>query len=359
MENQLNRLKLFLTILSIILVTASFIPNINSKHWSVRAFDFLKIQLSVVIVLSIGCSLFVSFDNYYVEIALKLALLLALSYNLYFIYPFLPKRYTKASTSNENFISLISLNVKQDNTAYNKLVDLVNRHKPEVLLTMESNKDWENGMKSIDGQYKHNFKIPQENKYGMHFYTNLDVVSIKKHFLISREYPSIEANLITQQGIEFKFWGIHPPPPSPTEKPTSKQKDAELLVLAKKLSKEKLPVIVAGDFNNVSWSKTSRLFAQVSGLKDARVGKGIYGTFPAYACLLRFPIDLVFNSLNIRIGKITTLPSVNSDHLPLLVKFNIIDSTRSENLNTDFDAEKVNKTIKEGKKEKNYQNSHT
>ena len=43
---------------------------------------------------------------------------------------------------------------------------------------------------------------------------------------------SIEAKLKTKDGYEFVFFGVHPPPPSPTEEKTSK--DGDLLSIAKK-----------------------------------------------------------------------------------------------------------------------------
>jgi len=344
-------LKLIYLICSVFLVVGSFIPIIDSKHWSVRVFDFFKIQLSIGIFILFWLSFSFTFDSLYWDITFKVLLFIAFCYNFYFIYPFLPQKPFEDSSVNGKHLSLISVNVQQDNKAYDKLIDSVNKGKPDILLTLESNQAWEKAMKPLEDRFRYNLKIPLENKYGMHFYTDLDVVCLNKRFLISKDYPSIEANLVTPEGTEFKFWGVHPPPPSPTEKPTAKQKDAELILLAKQLSDEKLPVLVAGDFNNVSWSKTSKLFSKVSGLKDARLGKGVYGTFPSYAYILRFPIDLVFNSLNIAILKISTLTSIKSDHLPLLVKFRISDSIRKEGLDRDYDDEKVKETIREGIKE--------
>ena len=39
-----------------------------------------------------------------------------------------------------------------------------------------------------------------------------------------------------------------------------------------KLARESIiPLIVSGDFNNVTWSKVSRLFSKISNLKDVRL----------------------------------------------------------------------------------------
>lgn len=276
---------------------------------------------------------------------------IALVYNLYFILPYFSIK-PKTEIRTKHQISLLSSNVHQENDQYSRLIALVKSTSPDILLTMETNKTWEKALQPVENSFKSHLKIPLENKYGMHFYTNLKVHELNKRYLISEKYPSIEATLSDQEGHQFKFWGIHPPPPSPTEKPTSKVKDAELMLLAKRLKNEKLPVIVAGDFNNVCWSKTSKLFSKVSGLKDARLGRGIYGTFPAYAYVLRFPLDLVFNSTNLNIHKIKTLPSINSDHLPVLVNFSVKHAVRTANMHQNYDSEKVKQTIKEGIKAK-------
>ena len=42
-----------------------------------------------------------------------------------------------------------------------------------------------------------------------------------------------------------------------------------------------LPSVVAGDFNDVSWSNTSRLFGEKGKLKNVRLGRGLFNTFDA------------------------------------------------------------------------------
>ena len=150
------------------------------------------------------------------------------------------------------------------------------------------------------------------------------VIKFVKHHLISSEVPSIEAHLIDNENRAFIFWGIHPPPPSPTEKATSKQKDAELMLVAKLVRAAKLPCIVTGDFNNVSWSRSSQLFAKVARLKDARLKKGLYGTFPASFPMLRFPLDLLFHSKDFVVNQIQTLRNIDSDHLPLYAVLSLV-----------------------------------
>lgn len=340
-------MKLTFLILSIFLALISFLPSFNISHWTFRIVDFIRLQLLFlqVLLLIIGVTFI---DNDFYSTLSEIALSISILFQATIIYPYLPFKSNKA-TNKKNAISLVSVNVLQKNNNYEKLISLVEQVKPDILLTMETNSEWEKGIKKLEYSYSYNFKIPKENRYGMHFYTNLEVTKIQEHYLISNETPSIEVYLKDETGNDFIFWGVHPPPPSPTEKPTAKQKDAELMKVAKRIRKTNLPTIISGDFNNVCWSRSSSLFSKTSGLLDARKGRGVYGTFPSSPWFMRFPLDLVFNSREIEVNLIKTLKTIGSDHLPLFSQFTINKATsNSKHIQPELES-KVNSIIKEGK----------
>lgn len=237
-------------------------------------------------------------------------------------------------------ISIISVNVYQFNERYEDLIKLVGEVKPDILLTMESNQAWEDALTEIEGEYTNSRKVPLENTYGMHFYTKLSVHSITTNYFIADDLPSIEASLVCENGTSFTFFGVHPPPPSPTEEDNSKERDGELLSLGKKILETKGPVIVVGDFNNVAWAKSSILFRNTSKLIDPRIGRGFIATYHAKYKLLRFPIDLFYHSTDIFVEDFKTLRTIGSDHLPLFCKFFI-------NQKEDMQEEEV-ETLEEG-----------
>jgi len=82
----------------------------------------------------------------------------------------------------------------------------------------------------------------------------------------------------------------------------------------------KLPVIVIGDFNDISWSSTTQLFKNTSELLDVRVGRGFYCTFDAKKYLLRWPLDHLFVSPEFRVSDLESCEPVDSDHLPYYVE---------------------------------------
>ncbi|MFO1047449.1 MAG: endonuclease/exonuclease/phosphatase family protein [Geminicoccaceae bacterium] len=84
--------------------------------------------------------------------------------------------------------------------------------------------------------------------------------------------------------------------------------------------RERLPVIVAGDLNDVAWSRTSRLFRRLSGLIDPRIGRGPYNSFHAGHRWLRWPLDHVFYSPDFLLHRLRRLPAFGSDHFPILIE---------------------------------------
>ena len=78
------------------------------------------------------------------------------------------------------------------------------------------------------------------------------------------------------------------------------------------------PRIVMGDLNDVAWSHTSRLFRKVAGVRDPRVGRGPYPTFPAGLPLLAWPLDHIFVTPHFRLLSIDRLGDIGSDHWPML-----------------------------------------
>src|SRR5690606_3407444 len=220
---------------------------------------------------------------------------------------------------------------------------------------MESNADWEKALHPLEKDYPYQKKVPLENTYGMHLYTKLKVHNIQTHYFVADDVPSIEAELETNDGHRFIFFAVHPPPPSPTEEDNSKERDGDLLSVAKRVRDYKLPVVITGDFNNVAWARSSVLFRKTSRLIDARIGRGILSTFHAKYWFFRVPLDLLFHSPEVFIDRLFIYPSVGSDHFPIGCTFHIdCHSEEQEEQIEHLEAgemQEVNELIEEGKNE--------
>ena len=149
-------------------------------------------------------------------------------------------------------------------------------------------------------------------------------------FLIQDDIPSIHVRVKLASGQQLSLHCMHPRPPFPTEDETSTDRDAELLLVGKKLKPKEIPVIVMGDLNDVAWSQTNYLFQNISGLLDPRIGRGFFNIFHAQIPFMRFPLDHFFHSNHFRLIQLKRLTYFGSDHFPVYIYLSYEPEAQSE-----------------------------
>jgi endonuclease/exonuclease/phosphatase (EEP) superfamily protein YafD len=154
----------------------------------------------------------------------------------------------------------------------------------------------------------------------MHLYSRCPLEDPKIQFLVEEDVPSMHTLVVLPSGRRVCLHCLHPAPPSPTENPTSQERDAELVMVGRSVARARFPVIVSGDLNDVAWSATTRLFRKVSGLLDPRIGRGMYNTFHAGHRLFRWPVDHFFHGKHFTLVRLARLPWCGSDHFPVIVE---------------------------------------
>ncbi|TYR36657.1 endonuclease/exonuclease/phosphatase family protein [Sphingobacterium phlebotomi] len=346
-----------LAVISTLFILLSVLPFIQHQHWVFRVAEFIKIQLVILQIIAFGITMI------YVEDSIWLWIVQTVQFVLIVYHIYILMRYTKfwkkqkpsKASSSSDKIKIISCNIYQFNSEYHRFIELIEQEQPDIFVTMESNADWEKALHPLEKDYPHQKKVALENTYGMHLYTKLKVHNIQTHYFVADDVPSIEAELETNDGHRFVFFAVHPPPPSPTEEDNSKERDGDLLAVAKKVRDYALPVVVTGDFNNVAWARSSILFKKTSELIDARIGRGILSTFHAKYWFFRVPLDLLFHSTTIIIDKLFIYPSVGSDHFPIGCTFHIdVESDEQEEEVKHLEngeMQEVNEFIADGKAE--------
>ncbi len=342
--------------LAIVLLVMTILPKIQHSHWIFRVPEFAKIQVTYLILCTFLLGFFTDSTEYFWYYqGLLLVMFIHHGQTLIKYTHFYPVKKHRQLHRSSDKLHFISANVYQFNKEYEKFIGLVKKHNPDFFMTMESNSDWEKAMRSLEKEYSYQHKVTLENTYGMHFYSRVEIKEAKTHYFVADDIPSIEIHMKTADGFSFVFFGVHPPPPSPTEEETSKERDGDLLSTAKRVKDIQKPVIVVGDFNNVAWSRSSVLFRKTSHLIDPRIGYSFVSTFHAKYRLLRFPIDLMFHSEDIFIKQLKTLENFGSDHLPVYCEFFIDhhNDEQEELIETATAEEKAEAEImiEEGKKE--------
>ncbi|KQP29177.1 endonuclease [Methylobacterium sp. Leaf102] len=303
------------------LVASTLIPFIRSDAGFIRTFDFPRLQVAVASVPIL--ILLLIFDRDRTGLALFAALLACFAYQTYRIFPFTPLHApqavaaTAATCRRDAEVSLLVANVLQDNTDHQSLLRLVDRHDPDLLLVLETDARWRDALISLRARYPSVIEQPQPNTYGLLFYAKLPLENPQVRFLLQDDVPSIRTVVVLPSGERFTLFGVHPRPPHPGH--SSAPRDAELVMVAREVRDLDGPAVVAGDLNDVAWSRTTTLFQKISGLLDPRIGRGLYPTFNAKWPLLRWPLDHIFFSDDFLLGRLERLPYIGSDHFPILI----------------------------------------
>ena len=312
---------------------SSLIPLSKSDHWFIRAWDFPRLQLLILGLLFGLTFMLISKEKNQVKIVILACFVVGISLDLYRVLPYsiIWKKESVQTKSENNMrsISILTVNVLQKNTNPSALLKLIDKHTPDMVFLLEVNKRWISDVISLEQFYPHKLIRPLENTYGLALYSKLELEDAEIRELIEKDIPSVYAKAKLRSGEKVELYGLHPRPPH-YESGDTTERDAELIQVAKSVSKAELPVIVMGDLNDVAWSHTTRLFRRISKLLDPRVGRGNYPTFPTYVPFLRFPLDYVFHSDHLTLDSIKRLEDVGSDHYPMFIEFNLTPGKKDE-----------------------------
>jgi endonuclease/exonuclease/phosphatase (EEP) superfamily protein YafD len=369
-----------LGLLSLVLVFCTAVTLLSSDAWWIRVFDFPRIQITVLFMLILtGYALLRLFGRLLIwEYALAGLVGVALIWQLIYIAPYTilyPKQMSDSLAEDDsNRISLLIYNVLYDNREVAALRDLIRDTNPDLILLSEPTQWWLEQLDSLEEEYPYTLFQPQENHYGKLLYSRLELIDPEIRFLIDPEVPSILTGVRLRSGTVVTLFGAHPRPPglkrpdsendadskeeageeNEGEREDSDMRDAELLSIAREVGElGDIPVIVAGDFNDVAWSRTTHLFQRTSGLLDPRVGRGFINTFNSRSRLMRYPLDHVFASRHFLLEDLRRLPDIGSDHFPILVVLDYDPGAVSdEEPRPDTgDEQEVDEAIEEGKSE--------
>ena len=360
-----------LGLLALALILATLIPLLHSDQWWIRIFDFPRIQFVVLMVFTLICYTLLRFWRGLTkgEYGLVMSVVVALVWQLIAIAPYTviyPKEMADSTAdSGANRISLLVYNVLYNNRDVAALRALIQQNNPDVILLSEPTPWWMAQLAGLEDEYPFTMRQPQDNKYGMLLYSKLELIKPEIRFLIEPHIPSLRTRVKLRSGAKIILYGVHPRPPglrrhdqqhadnNASNREDSDKRDAELMVIAKEVKKNaQAPVIVAGDFNDVAWSRSTHLFQRVGGLLDPRVGRGVFNTYDARSRLLRYPLDHAFASEHFLLVELKRLANIGSDHFPFLIVLQYDANAavaNDEPLIEAGDEQKADKAISKGK----------
>ena len=340
------------TLLSIALVMTLF-QQIRTDFWWVRFADFPHVQLLFLTVFScLMLVISISEDEWYTIVLLG-AGLVAIIYQMVILWPYTkfsrPQVASAVSTHESSNITILEANVFMDNRDYEKLTACINQLKPDLVIGLETDAKWCKYLLDAHPEYAHYMVAPLDNTYGMICMSKFKMDQKEVHYRVEEDVPSFSANLFISANEKVKLHVLHPAPPSPTENTYATERDGELLMVAREVRNLDMPVIVAGDLNDVAWSHTTRLFQRISGLLDPRIGRGLFNTYHAGWRLIRWPLDHIFHSNHFTLNKIMRCEDIGSDHFPMYISLQLAGS-KARSRNEDPEASDYSDAIEANEK---------
>jgi endonuclease/exonuclease/phosphatase (EEP) superfamily protein YafD len=315
--------------LGIITVTGTLLSLSRSAHWSVRMWDFPRLQIAVVAVVAGAVYTRLTFRGRAVDWLFLAALLLCALWQGWKVYPYTPlarvqvrrSDHAGAAGAERACLRLLISNVRMENRQFGRLLDVVRAADPDVVLAVETDAAWADALEPLARSHPFVVRRPQENYYGLMLFSRLPLVAPRVECLVQDDIPSVHTGIELPNGVRVFLHGLHPRPPEPIRGQSSTPRDAELVAVGMAIGDAgDRPTIVAGDLNDVAWSPTSELFLRLSGLLDPRVGRGLYNSFNADNPFFRYPLDHVFHSGHFRLCELRRLPNIGSDHFPMLAE---------------------------------------
>lgn len=313
---------------SVILILASALSLFSDlPYWYSKLLDFPRLQYLVVVIVLLP--LFIVLVRKWnwpaILVACGLAAAIVIQSVRIFPYWFGDKSVPDVaeSYSEESSLSIMLANVLITNKESANFLNVVRDANPDMVLAMEVNQWWLDELEGLKKDYPYFMEQPNDVAYGMALYSKYELKNKQLKYLKHKNVPSFHVRVPLDSGKEIVLHAVHPVAPMPSDKYPDNVGEAEvaLLKVGDFVAKEKIPSIVAGDFNDVSWSNTARLLGKDGNLRNVRLGRGLYNTFDANSKIMRWPLDHYFVTKEFKLADLRLLGDIGSDHFPIFAEF--------------------------------------
>lgn len=318
-----------LLVFSTVLILITMLSLIyDLRFWYYKILDFPRLQYLILGLLFLFLFIPMTKKWKFPSLMLLFGLIAVIIIQGIVIYPYLLGQksvpdFGTGIIKTADFFDVLSANVLIDNRQSEAFLKIINQQDPDILLVMEVDDWWVKELQGLKKNYPYQLEYPLDNAYGMSLYSKLPMDHKEIKFLKHDDVPSFHVIMTLPSGKSFNFHGIHPVAPVPSNKYPDNvgEEEIALLKIGKLVAENPLPSMVAGDFNDVSWSHSSRMFGQQGNLKNVRIGRGLYNTFDATSFFLRWPLDHYFVTKEFELVELERLSEFGSDHYPFYAKF--------------------------------------
>ena len=225
-------------------------------------------------------------------------------------------------------VRILTANLFVHNDTPDRLLAYIRKTHPDVVMLQEFDSAWQDRLKPLKELYPYHFACPR----GLHGELDLGLYwRLPNGHARNLAPDGLPGSLLEVEvlGQRLALLNLHTAAPF---SPTRAQRHREQMrALAQWVNAEPRAIVVAGDLNSTPWTPLFRETLATTGLRSARIGIGVLGTWPAYLGPIATPLDhVLFRDGSLRASGCWLGPYIGSDHLPLLVDIEIIPPQKSE-----------------------------
>ncbi len=294
---------------AIVTVLFSLATSFDFTHHNIELYSHFRPQYFAASLLLLA--VFTVFRNPVYAVLL----LVTAAFNASFV---LPWYFGGAAIESDNTIKLLHVNVFSQNDQYDRLFDLVDAERPDVIFLQEVSKEWQDATLRLHENYPYNYVEAREGNFGIAMFSRVALDSVAHVDSPPLDYPTIVATM-TVNDAALTLINTHPT--VPVSRLQYEARNEQLRSIAALANQAAGPVILTGDLNASVWGRAYRNLEEITGLRNTRRGFGILPTWPTFLPFAMIPIDHALVSDSIGVVATRTGAHIGSDHLPLIVEF--------------------------------------
>ena len=212
-------------------------------------------------------------------------------------------------------LRLMVANVLTQNQQYDRLLNLIDAENPDVVVLLEVNLAWRQGLQALGSEFPHKIFETREDNFGICLLSKIPADRLEVTEIGTSGVPSIEATF-QHQGQTLQLIATHTLPPG--SRANASERNAHLQAAAEKLAQLPSPKLFVGDLNITPWSPYFDDLLEVGQLENSQRGFGVQGTW-----FSQLPIDHVLHSNDVLVVDRRVGARFGSDHRPLIVDLEI------------------------------------
>jgi endonuclease/exonuclease/phosphatase (EEP) superfamily protein YafD len=225
---------------------------------------------------------------------------------------------TAAASGRSPAIRLASINVFYRNRQYQRVIDFIARERPDAVVLVEINREWEAALRGVDKEYAYSYTARGKKGKGIMLLSRWPLLSADMLPGYSEVQSALTATLEIH-GRSFQLLGIHATWPMGRRR--SGLRNQQLRFLGEFARAHPGPLIIMGDLNVSPFSSHFQAFLAAGDLKSAAQGYGWQPTWPTFLPPAGIQIDHALSNAAVVVTDFRRGAPVGSDHLPIIIEF--------------------------------------